>query len=471
MARRFGGRTTLGLIVGNRAFFPGVLCSEGRKVVLDVLKAHGFKVIALSLQDTAYGAVESYADANKCAALFRAHADEITGVLVTLPNFGDEKAVANTLRLSGLNVPVLVHAFPDDPRHMMYDRRRDAFCGKMSVCNNLRQYGIRFTLTSQHTVDPKSEIFGADLDAFGVTCRVVRGLRGARVGAIGARTGPFNTVRYSEKILEAHGISVETIDLSEIYARAAQLPAQQIRRRVQRFQACFDTRGVPAVALERMARLALVVEEWMDANDLDGSAVQCWTSLEQYFGICSCAVMSMMSEQMRPSACEVDVTGLLGMLALQYASQRPSALVDWNNNYADDPEKAVLFHCSNFPRSLLQEARLGTHDIIAGTVGKDNTYGTVTGRLKSGPFTFARISTDDVAGLIKGYVGEGELTDDPLETFGGYGVARVPHLQEVMRFACSEGFEHHTAITPGTVARGVAEAMNNYLEWQVRLFA
>ena len=132
------------------------------------------------------------------ADLFRAHRDEIDGVLVTPPNFGDERGTSNTLRFAELGVPVLVQAFPDDPAKMDLQWRRDSFCGKMSLCNNLRQYGIPFTLTALHTVDPESESFRQDLRKFAAVCRVARGMRRARFGMLGARPVAFNTVRFSE---------------------------------------------------------------------------------------------------------------------------------------------------------------------------------------------------------------------------------------------------------------------------------
>lgn len=461
--------TTLGVIVGNRGFFPDHLCESGRAEVLRVLEEEGIKAVTLSPEDTKFGSVETLQDAEKCAALFKQHRDEIDGVLVTLPNFGDERAVANTLRWADLNVPVLIHAFPDDADKMTLADRRDSFCGKMSVCNNLVQYGIPFSLTRRHTVAPDSESFRQDLRQFAGTCRVVRGLRGARLGALGARPAAFNTVRYSEKLLEEAGISVEVLDLSEAFGRANRLkdadPA--VRRKLDEIKAYVPTAGIPAEALTKMAKFALVTQRWMEENRLVATAVQCWSSMEEYFGIVPCTVMSMMSNALMPSACETDITGAVGMYAMALASGKPSAIVDWNNNYGDDPDKGVIFHCSNLPKALFEDAKMSYQDIIAGTVGKENTYGTVVGRLKSGPFTYCRVSTDDSWGIIRAYVGEGELTDDPLQTFGGYGVVRIPDFQGLLHYICANGFEHHVAINPSQTAAAVHEALGKYMGWDV----
>jgi len=432
-------KTTLGVLVGTRGFFPTHLARTGRKQMLEVLKAEGFATVCLPAKAATGGAVESLADARECADLFKEHREAIDGIVVTLPNFGDEKAVANTLRMAGLDVPVLVHAWPDEVGRMGLANRRDAFCGKMSVCCNLDQYGIAYSLTDQHTVDPASEAFRADLSRFAATCRVVRGLSGARVGAVGARTGPFNTVRYSEKILEDAGISVETVDLSEILGRAAAIDPDEadLKKKLKAIRDYTDCSAIPDEALDRMARFALVLDRWMAETEVVGTAIQCWTALEEYYGIVPCAVMSMMSEALLPSACEVDVTGLVGMLALRYATEAPAAIVDWNNNYGEDPERCVLFHCSNLPKSLFADQRMAIQDIIAQTVGDENAAGTIVGRLAPGPFTFCRVDTDDVEGEVRAYVGEGDLTDDPLETFGGRGVAHIPDLQLLLQVMLS----------------------------------
>lgn len=462
-------KTTLGLIVGNRGFFPGHLVEEGRKTILNVLKREGFNVVALTPKETKYGSVESLADAEKCAALFRKNAAKIDGVLVTLPNFGDERGVADTLKMAKLGVPVLIHAFPDDPKIMGLKNRRDSFCGKMSVCNNLQQYRVKYSLTDLHTVDPESEAFAADLRDFAACCRIVRGLKDVRIGAIGARPAAFNTVRFSEKILEDSGISVETIDLFDVFGRVAKLKDrdQRVVQQVKAIQAYMPTKGVPAAAILKMAKFAVVVRDWAESGNIAATAVQCWTAIEEYFGVVPCTVMSMLSNALKPSACEVDVTGAIGMLAMRLASGTPSALLDWNNNFADDPDKCVLFHCSNLPKSVFADVKMDYQDIIAGTVGKDNAYGCCVGRIRSGAFTYTRVSTDDVMGCVRAYTGEGEIVDDPLTTFGGYGVARIPRLQDLLRYICEQGFEHHVAMNMSRCAKPIAEAFANYLEWDV----
>jgi L-fucose isomerase-like protein len=462
--------TTLGVLIGNRGFFPAELCEQGRKTILSVLKDEGLEAVALGPKETKFGSVESRSDARRCAELFKANAEKIDGILVTLPNFGDERGIADAIKLAGLDVPVLVHAFPDEPGRMNIEHRRDSFCGKMSACNTLTQYGIRYSLTSEHTMDPEAEAFRRDLADFAAVCRVVKGMRKARFGQIGARPAAFATVRYSEKLLERSGISVESIDLSEVLGRAWNLNDKEsaVVSKLDEIGGYAKTTRIPRESLLRMAKFAVVLDQCIQERELAGTAIQCWTSMEENFGIVPCAVMSMLSNGLSPSACETDMSGLIGMYAMIQASGRPSGIADWNNNYADDPDKCVLFHCSNFPQEFFaNKGVMDYQEILAGTVGREKTYGTLVGRLAPTDFTYCRVSTDDFTGSIRSYVGEGQITGDPISTFGGYAVARIPRLQALLRRICREGFEHHVAINPSRVASVIEEAFTRYLGWDV----
>ncbi len=300
-------------------------------------------------------------------------------------------------------------------------------------------------------------------------CRVANGLKRLRIGAIGARPAAFNTVRYSEKILESNGITIEPLDLSEVFGRVNRLKCEDadVQEKARAIRAYVSTDGIPDDAIMKMAMLGVVVDRWMRDNDLDISAVQCWTSMEEFFGVVPCTVMCMMSNDMHSSACEVDVPGVVGMHALRLASETPSALLDWNNNYGDDPNKAVCFHCSNLPKHFFADVKMDYQEIIAGTVGKLNTFGTCVGRVKASPMSFARFSTHDATGKIRGYAGLGRFTDDPLQTFGGAGVVEIPRMQELLRYICENGFEHHVAANLSETAPAVYEAATKYLGWEM----
>jgi L-fucose isomerase-like protein len=462
-------RPTLGVIVGNRDFFPDALVTEGRAEILKVLDGMGIDAVILGEKDTNLGATENWADVQKTAALFRANKEKIDGILVTLPNFGDEKGASDTIRLAELDVPVLVQATPDDPKQMGLGHRRDSFCGKISVCNNLYQNQIPFSLTTRHTVKPDSDEFRSDVARFMAVSRVVKGLRHARLGLVGARPNAFRTVRFSEKLLQAAGITVTTIDLSDIYGMANKLTAAdaKVKAKIEQLAAYVDITNVPDGPMLQMARLAAVLDDWMAEYGLQATAMQCWSSMQENFGINACGVMSLMSQSLLPSACETDMTGTVAMYALQLASEKPSGLVDWNNNFGDDPNKCVFFHCGNWAKEFAKDATIGVAEIQATTLGREHTYGGLSGHADARPITYARVSTDDFTGTIRAIVGEGRFTDDKLDSFGMTGVVEIPNLQDLLKYICQNGFEHHVAMSPARVSGILEEALGNYMGWDV----
>lgn len=461
-----------GVIIGTRAYFNSDLAKDVRKQLLKTITDEGYDYIILPEDATPTGSssIETREDGLKCAALFRENRDRIDGIIVSLPNFGFEIGIINAISVAELNVPVLVQACDDENDKVDLDSRRDAFCGKISVCNNLYQYGIPFTDTSLHTYSVFSDLLAKDINKFAAICRVVNGLRHARIGAIGARPAGFQTVRASEKILQATGITVIPVDLSEILGAARKIENNNPTL-LQKIEEIKKYALVPQEYSEKLmlqAKFGLAVEQWMDANAIDAVAVQCWDSLEQNYGCAACVTMSMLGEKLIPAACEVDIAGAVSMYALTLASGRQSALLDWNNNFAEDRNKCVCTHCGNFPKSfVMNDIKLGTLGVLGRTLGKVNTFGAVYGKVKQGEFTFFRISTDDTNGRIKSYLGEGALTDDPYGMDGCIAVTKVENLQKLMKYICKNGFEHHVAMCRGNVKDILDEAISSYLKWDL----
>ena len=467
----FDKKVSLGLIVASRGFFNGKLALDARKDLLAQLDKLDIGYHILPIEATSNGAVETPEDVRKYAQLFDEKRHEIDGIVVVLPNFGDEIAVVETIRKSRLNVPIMVQACDDEVDKVDLRSRRDSFCGKLSVCNNFYQYGIPFTDTTSHTCAIDSEEFAGDLDRFARVCRTVKGLQNARIGSIGARTGAFQTVRFSEKILQASGVTVVTVDLSEILAAAQAIDsdAAEVKAQLEKIHAYGR---IPSTILKdnilKQAKLSIAVNRWIEKNECDASAIQCWTSVQDNYGCATCLSMSMMGERLMPSACEVDVAGAISMYALALASGAPPALLDWNNNYGKDPNKCVGTHCGNFPKSFLGvEPEISNLDVLGTTIGPEKCFGAVKGKVAAGPMTYFRISTDDLKGQVKGYVGEGKFTNDPFPMDGGIAVIEMPRMRDLLGHLCREGFEHHVAMVRGNHASVVDEAVSRYLKWNV----
>ena len=462
---------TLGLLVANRDVFPAELARKGREEMIAILDKAGIPHVELSPNDTPDGVVMTWKDAQACAKLFAGNRGKIDGILVTLPNFGDERAVADAVKLSGLKVPVYVHAWPDKIGKYNIENRRDSFCGKLSICNNFRQYGIPYTIGRTHVLDPHSEAFVKELRWFVDVCRVVSGLQGARIGSIGERTVPFKTVRYSEKLLEAAGISVESKSLVETVSEINALPDNdsKVEAKLAKLTGYLpDTRNVPGKAMKTTAKLGVVLERWIDEYQISAYAIQCWSAMQEALKIFPCSIMSMMSDDRFPSACEVDVMGALAMYALQLSGGGASALFDWNNNYGEDPDKLVLFHCSNTALSFMRPgAQAGLNAMAIKGNPHDSCFCTLHGTLKPGKVAWARISTDDEKGRVVGAIGDGVITDDTVGTFGTTGVLQMPQTQKLLYFLTANGFEHHMALNYSPNTDALYEALTKYLGWKI----
>ena len=460
-------RMCFGIIIGTRAYFNSELAKDVRKQLLKTLADEGYDYVILPEDATPTGSssIETREDGLKCAELFRQNRDRIDGIIVSLPNFGFEIGIINAISVADLNVPVLVQACDDENDKVDLDSRRDAFCGKISVCNNLYQYGIPFTDTTLHTYSIYSELLAKDINKFAGICRVVNGLRHARIGAIGARPAGFQTVRASEKLLQKSGITVVPVDLSEILGAARKIEDTdaELLKKLEEIK-CYA--AVPKEYSDKLvlqAKFGVAVERWIEANQIDAVAVQCWDSLEQNYGCAACVTMSMLGEKLLPAACEVDIAG-----AVTLAAQGQSALLDWNNNFAEDRNKCVCTHCGNFPKSFVRnDLKLGTLGVLGRTLGKVNTFGAVYGKVTKGDFTFFRISTDDTKGAIKAYLGTGEITDDPYGMDGCIAVTKVNNLQTLMKYICKNGFEHHVAMVRNDVKEILNEAIEDYLGWNL----
>ena len=463
-------KVTFALFFGNRGFFPVSFMTAARKELPQAVKAAGFDSIMMEESATRYGAVETPAEGAKYAEFLKQHEGQYDGVILSLPNFGDETGAIMALKECG--TPILIQAYPDELDKMSPALRRDAFCGKCSVMDVFHQSGLPFTALKPHTISPKSKGFAEQLDYFARVCRVVKKLKKMSVGAVGARTTAFKTVRFDELALQRKGITVETFDLSDIFARVRSVDAAgaAYREKAAKLKGYSDWSDATSQALDTLVRLGVVLDGLTAECKLDALSLRCWTEMQQQLNISPCVVMSEMNDRRVPVACEVDVGNAVAMYALQQASGDVAACLDWNNNYGDAEDKCILFHCGPVPQKLMAgKGKISEHLIICGAIGKGKTFGCNVGRIAPTPMTFASMATD--SGKVKFYLGEGRFTKDPVakDFFGCAGVAQVPKLQDVMLHIGYEGHRHHVSVTPGHVMAPLNEALTRYLGFEVTL--
>jgi L-fucose isomerase-like protein len=461
-------KTTFAVILGNRGFFPASLMDQAREELPRVLKALGHDCIMMDRDATRNGAVETPEEGRKCAKWLRENRGKFGGVILSLPNFGDENG--GVAALKEVDLPILIHAYPDEMDKMAPELRRDSFCGKFSMMDVFYQNGIKFTTLKPHTAAPGSKAFEANIRYFDTVCRVVNGTRGMVVGAIGARTTAFKTVRFDEVALERHGITVETLDLSDVFDRMAGIPDAVCQAKRAALEASARWGKTPAAAQDKIIRAAAAIDQIVDEYNLDATAIRCWIEFQKQLGISPCIILGELNDRGSASACEVDVGNAVIMRLLNLATYSPATCLDWNNNFGDEDDKCILFHCGPVPRSLMREkGEVSDHAILANAVGEGCSYGPVQGRIKSGNVTFGSLMTD--MGKPRVFLGEGSFTDDviPADFFGCAGVLEAKGLQDVLIHVGRQGFRHHVSVAFGNVAAPMQEALEYYLGFEVSM--
>lgn len=460
-------KQTFALYFGNRGFMPAELIAGARRDMVRAVTDAGYGYLMMDENATRYGAVETRDEGRIYARWLKAHEGEYDGVILCMPIFIDENGAAAALQDAG--VPILMQAYPDELGKMDFKNRRDAFCGKFSVTDVFEQYRIPYTVMKPHVVDPLSPAFAENLRDFAAICRVVKGMRRFTIGCIGARTTAFKTVRFDEVTLQRYGINVESFDLSELFelvrGKADTDPAVAAKQAA--LESYTDFSRVPEDKKCMLAKIGVVIDEYIAAYHLDAIALRCWNEMETYLRVCPCVLLSELNDRGIPASCEIDMCSAITMRALSLAAEGPAACLDWNNNYGDDPDKVILFHCGSTAQKLMAAKGTVTSHKMFDKTDPGSGWGTNEGRIGAFPMTFSNCKTED--GRITVYFSEGSFTGDPIEPefFGCGGVARIDGLQDKLIRLARGGFKHHTTVANGHVQAVLEEAFRIYLGYDV----
>lgn len=467
------GKSKFALFFGNRGFFPPELIMQAREEISGVLKKLGHEVLMMDADATRYGAVSNKEDAAKYAKFLKDNEGQYDGVVLSLPNFGDESAAVESLR--GAGVPILIHGYPDTLDKMAPEFRRDSFCGKFSVMDVFYQYGIKFTALKPHVVAPDSKAFEMNIEHFDRVCSIVNGFKDMVIGAVGSRTTAFKTVRIDELALQQNGITMEVIDLVEVFARMKELAESSpaYKAKANRLKNYTNFEGVPGEAFDKIVRLGVVLDKLFEEWNLDAMGFRCWIELQRQLNISACVLLSEMNDRLLPVACEVDMGNAIVQYALYRASGQSTACLDWNNNYGDDDDKCILFHCGSTAQSLMKgKGHVVDHSMLQHDpqIGPNCSFGCNEGRIAEFPFAFGSMTTRN--GKLEFYLGEGRFTNDPIpdEFFGCGGVAEIKNLQDILLFVGKNGHRHHVSVTPGQrMVAPMKEALEHYLGYNVSI--
>ena len=459
-------KTTFALYFANRGFFPGEVIAEARKEMIKAVTDNGFDYICLDESLTRYGAVETRSEGKIYADFLEQNKGKFDGVILCMPNFGDENGAA--VALENANVPVLVQAYPDEIGNMDFAHRRDAVCGKFAMCNVLRQCKIKYTFTSIMAVSPLEKAFADDLVNFAAICRVVKGMKSFNIGSLGARTTAFKTVRTDEVALQNNRINVETIDLSYVFDLMNNADEKVLEEKKKYYSGITNFGNYSEEKLDNIARLGVAVDTLISEYNLQAVAVRCWDEFVTQYKIAPCLILSDLNEKGIPAACELDINNTIMMYALCLASEKPVMLLDVNNNYGREENKNIMFHCSAIPKSFFEgETEIGEHLMFKKSYGEGTGVGIVNGKVKAGKVTVASAKTEN--GGVYGFTTDGKLTDDSFDKdfFGCGTVFENNNLENIFRYMCENGYKHHVAIADGEWSGAIKEALNKYLDYSI----
>lgn len=459
--------TTFALYFGNRGFMPAELISGARRDMIKAVTDAGYNYIAMDEDATRYGAVETRDEGLLYHDWLRSHEGEYDGVILCMPIFIDEIGAATALQDAG--TPILMQAYPDEIGKMDFAHRRDAFCGKFSVTDVFTQYKIPFTVLKPHVVHPLSDAFRSNLNDFAAICRVVGGMKRFNLGCIGARTTAFKTVRFDEVTLQRYGINVESFDLSELVYKVGQLSddSPAVQARIKHLENYTDFTRVPMQNKLTLAKISVVIDEYIETYHLDAITLRCWNELETILRVCPCVLISELNDRGIVCSCEIDLCSAITMRAMALASGQPTACLDWNNNYGEDENKVILFHCGPVAKSLMEPGGVVTEHKMFAKNDPGCGWGSHEGRIRSFDMTFSNCLTD--SGKLIVYASEGRFTGEPIEEsyFGCGGVAEIDGLQDHLINLARGGFKHHTTVGIGHMKNILDEAFRTYLKYDV----
>lgn len=456
-------KMTFALAFANRGFMPGELIQSAREEMAQALDRAGYGHIMMEASATRHGGVETREEGLLYAHWLKQHEGQFDGVIFSMPIFADENGAITALRDAG--VPILMQAYPDEIGKMDFAHRRDAYCGKFSVTDVFTQYGVPFTVLKPHVAHPLSPAFAQNLKDFAAVCRVVNGMRRFNVGCLGARTTAFKTVRFDEIALQKHGINVESFDLSEVFAKVGEKKDDDpaVAAKMETLKKYTDFSAVPPANMATLAKISTVLDEYIAEYRLDALTLRCWNEMETYLRVCPCVLLSELNDRGLAASCEIDMCSALTMRAMGLASGQPTAVLDWNNNYGDDEDKVILFHCGPVAQTLMAGRGCVTEHKMFAKNDPGSGWGCNEGRIKPFPTTIANCQTKD--GKIIVYASEARFTDDPIEEgyFGCGGVCEIPGLQDKLIKLARGGFKHHTTVGVGHMKDVLKEAFTTYL--------
>jgi len=453
-------KVRIGFVPAHREFFDENWAIRMRERCISILST--IEKLDLVVPDdklTKGGLVRDERDAEKTIQLFREK--DVDGIMIGTMTFGDEISVLK-IASAFKDRPILLFGTKEGPFTPDGNRLSDSFCGTLSISSGLHRRRIPFIFAG--ILFPEEEEFKDAVLNFMRVCAIVRGFVGAKVGQIGTRPGPFETCAINEPALIEHfKQTVVPISLVEIFQSANSLSDDEpeVQEIIREIEAQADVSNVKREILVKLAKLECALKRFAEENKIDAMAVQCWTAMQNIYGVSSCLPMGRLTDKGIMTACEVDIYGALTMLIQYLASLKttPPHFIDWTIQHQEKDNVFLAWHCGNAPPSLACEGCpivVREHSILKRTVKPESSYGTAEFQLKPGTVTICRLVEYD--GEFKMLITKGEIKQSSDKLRGSWSWVEVPNLKSLYRTLVEEGFIHHASMIHGDYTQAIADA-------------
>jgi len=450
----------IGFVPAHREPFDDDWAVNMRKRCLAALsRVKGLEVIVPDARLTKGGLVRDDGDADKTIGLFRD--EKIEGLIIGTMTFGDEVsalAVASAFR----NLPTLLFGTKEGDFTSDGGRRSDSFCGTLAVSSGLHRRKIPFLFSG--IIFPEDSTFKPDIENFMAVCSIIKGFMGARIGLVGPRPERFETcISNEDALLSSFNQRVVPTSILDIMLRLEGLKdnAPGLKKIIGEMKKEADLSNAGADKVRTMAGLQYALKQFADEKGLSALAVQCWTAIQQAYGISACYALGRLTDSGLMTACEVDVYGALTMLVQSLATFKTARphFIDWTIRHQTKKNLFLSWHCGNAPPSLAcraQGIKIRPHSILSKPLGKDRALGTAEFQLKPGVVTICRLMELD--GEFKMLVTRGEIMESNQRLRGSWSWVKVPDLDGLYLTLVEEGFTHHASQIHGDYATPIEDA-------------
>jgi len=453
-------KVKIGFVPAHREPFDEAWAVQERKRCLDALgRIKGLEVVAPDGKLTPGGLVRDDADAEKTISFFKE--EKIDGLLIGTMTFGDEVsalAVASAFR----DLPILLFGTKEGDFTADGGRRSDSFCGTLAVSSGLHRRKIPFLFAG--ILFPEDSGFSPAIGNFTAVCSIVKGFKGARIGLVGPRPERFETcISNEDALLGQFGQRVVPVSILDIMLRLEGLKANapELQKIIREMNKEADLSALGTEKSRTIAGLQYALRQFAQEKGLSALAVQCWTAIQQAYGISACYALGRVTGSGLMTACEVDVYGALTMLVQNLATLKmvPPHFIDWTIRHQKKKDVFLSWHCGNAPPSLACRAegiKIRSHSILGKPLGKERALGTAEFQLKPGVVTLCRLTEFD--GKFKMLVTRGEIVESPQHLRGSWSWVKVPDLDGLYRVLVEEGFTHHASQVHGDYAGPIQDA-------------